>query len=135
MIMKLRRLNGNEPLNSLKNTKYEFAIEVDGIDVGVRTLTPLTGLVAKTGCEIFPEFRNNKYAEQSMKLMIQNAWYWGFETLITGVHESNIASQKVLFKNGFRVDVITKEPDGSEQYQVRLERHWDEEAQDMWFIS
>jgi RimJ/RimL family protein N-acetyltransferase len=124
MTVELRlRLPSNEPMNSLKSISYKFDIYADGAVVGVRSFTPLTARVAKTGVVIYGESRRRGYAYASMRAMIDLAWAWDFETLITGVHATNKYSQSVLFKSGFRVDAITKETDG-EYYQCRLERSW-----------
>ncbi len=40
----------------------------------------------------------------------------------------------MLFKNGFRVDFTTDEPDGK-YYQVRLERQWSFDLHDHWFTE
>lgn len=131
MTVELRLLT-NEPVNNFKNTSFKFGVFVDDIQVGVRTFTPLTGKVAKTGCEIYEEHRSKDYSYISMQLMIAKAWKEGFETLITGVHESNKASQTVLFKSGFRVDLITPEENGN-MYQVRLEKSWEKDLNKYWW--
>lgn len=121
-MMQLRLLSP-EPFSSLKLTKFKFAIFVDDVEVGYRIFQPLSGKLAKTGCEILNEHRNKGYATKSMFLLIDYAWRLGFETLITGVHESNKASQTVLFRTGFRVDFKTQE-EGGVHYQCRLDKSW-----------
>lgn len=109
--------------------KY-FEIKYNDDIVGYVNLRPETKTLAKTGFYVEAEYRNKGLCTKALFDLIKFAWDAGYKTLITGVHEDNVASQLVLFKNGFRVDYQDAQPDGV-MYQVRLKKDWSNNK-DVW---
>lgn len=121
-------------MNSLKCEVHIAPILCEYEQVGQITLRPLTGDVIKIGFEVFETFQGRGYATKALEQAVSVLSNRGFFTFLTGVHSNNRASQTVLFKNGFRVDYITKESDGT-YYQCRLEKHWAYEAKKAYWMG
>ena len=65
-------------------------------------------LVVEVGFFINPNYRNNGYASTALKLLSDWAFTNKVKTITAQTDKSNIASQKVLEKNGFQIDKKSK---------------------------
>ena len=70
--------------------------------------SPYKTKVVEVGFFINPNYRNNGYASTALKLLSDWAFTNKVKTITAQTDKSNIASQKVLEKNGFQIDKKSK---------------------------
>jgi RimJ/RimL family protein N-acetyltransferase len=84
-------------------------IVVDGVVVGDVGFHGPPGMekVVEIGYSVVPAWRGRGVASRACDLILQQAWQDGAEIVVAETDHDNVASQAVLFGNGFR-----RRPDG-----------------------
>jgi len=85
---------------SEKEDRYVFAISYQGELIGLINDTEIEGTRIELGYALRPKYHNRGFATEALQAIIKHLFEVGFEEIMAGAFEENVASQRVMEKCG-----------------------------------
>lgn len=82
--------------------RFVYAIDLDGVAVGMINEVSVSGGEIEVGYAILPAFQNRGYATLALTALIGELFRLSFERVTAGYFEGNEASRRVMEKSGMR---------------------------------
>lgn len=83
-----------------KEDSIDCGIYLNGIVIGFANTVEVKDKKIELGYVISPEYQNQGYATETLGALIQRLFEMGYEEVVTGAFEENIASRRVMEKCG-----------------------------------
>lgn len=83
-----------------KENRIDCGVYLDGKIIGFANTVEIKGNTIEIGYVIYPTYWNQGYATEMLTALIQKIYEMGYEEVLTGAFEENIASQRVMQKSG-----------------------------------
>lgn len=77
--------------------------------IGFANTVQIEGKQIEIGYVIAPEFQNQGYATEMLQRLIQELFAMGYDEVLTGAFEENLASRRVMEKSGMTLIEMTEE--------------------------
>ena len=84
-----------------ETTEVVWAIDKDGVLIGVVSISPRAGGTGNIGYWLAPQLWGGGLMSEALRAVVDYARMQGFKRLFADVHQGNEGSAKVLMKNGF----------------------------------
>lgn len=83
-----------------KENRIDCGVYLDGKIIGFANTVEIKDNTIEIGYVIYPTYWNQGYATEMLTALIQKIYEMGYEEVLTGAFEENIASQRVMQKSG-----------------------------------
>lgn len=87
-------------LYTQKENRIDCGVYLDGKIIGFANTVEIKDNTIEIGYVIYPTYWNQGYATEMLTALIQKMYEMGYEEVLTGAFEENVASQRVMQKSG-----------------------------------
>lgn len=94
---------------SLREDRFIFGIYLDGKLIGLINDCEINNKCVEMGYALHPDYHNQGFATEAFGTVITHLFSQGFEEVIAGAFEENIASMRVMEKCGMKRTKMTAE--------------------------
>ena len=94
---------------SFSKERYVRGVYLENNLIGIVNDTGIEGKKLEVGYAFLPEYYNQGYATEMLKAVIDDLFQKGFEEILAGAFEKNVASQRVMQKAGMKLIDMTEE--------------------------
>ena len=94
---------------SLRKDRYVFGILLDGKLIGLLNDTEICGKTIEVGYALHPDYHGRGFATEALGAVIPYLFAEGFDQILAGAFETNMASTRVMEKCGMKRTKMTSE--------------------------
>ena len=94
---------------SLREDRYVFGILLDSKLIGLLNDTEICGKTIEVGYALHPDYHGRGFATESLGAVIPYLFAEGFDQILAGAFETNMASTRVMEKCGMKRTKMTSE--------------------------
>ena len=94
---------------SFQKDRYVRGVYLDNTFIGVVNDTGIEGKQIEVGYAFLPKYYNQGYCTEMLQAVISDLFSKGFEEILAGAFEKNVASQRVMQKAGMTLIDMTEE--------------------------
>lgn len=88
---------------STADNRFEYGIYLDGVLIGFLNDCGINDTKIEVGYVISPAYQGNGYASEALRAVIEELFRMGYEHIMAGFFEENIASRRVMEKCGMHL--------------------------------